>query len=469
MQYSAMLLSLLTSTILISSTSSALADTKDDRIQRLEQQMIAIMQELQDLKAMRNLEQQEQEILQKQVQAIEENATSNIAQISPAAGEISKNIGNTTVKDDVKITMSPSPKITKSDFSWQPFGRLHLDAAHFFDDKTDHPSGAEFRRARLGMKGKVSKDFGYKIQLDFANEGVAFKDVYLNYTGIDGLEIRAGNHKPAFGMENMTSANDITFIERSAVSSAFETSQIIGLGGFAGGDNWSFGAGIYNDDAGTQSTSDEARSTSARLTFAPVADENNTLHFGLAGSYREPDQANDTFDFDARAENALQSTDSVSAVLTTSESAALYGVELAGVLGPFSAQGEYFHAKIDNNAGRNPRFNGGYVQASWILTGERRPYIGKAGKFGRIVPKNPLDPSKGHWGAWELAARYSTIDLTDASVSGGEMDNYTAGLNWYINKNIRLMGNYIAVDTDSTAPSADDDPQILLFRTQIDF
>ena len=454
-------LALLGSTAL---STPALADAKDERIAALESQMQMMMQEIQSLKSERVEEKQAQAIMQQdlheQLEEIEEKAAAQWASgLAPAAGNA----------DDLKITMAPGPKITKGDFEWQPFGRIHLDAAAFQDDKTDHPDGAEFRRARLGMKGKIAKDFGYKAEIDFANEGVAFKDVYVNYTGIDGVEIKAGSFKPAQGLEEMTSANYLTFIERSAPTSAFMPGEIIGLGASGHGENWSVAGGVFNDDAGVQSTADEALSVTGRLTFAPINDEDSTLHLGGSAAYREPDSATDTFDFDAKAENAVQSADSVSALITTANSATIYGAEIAGVFGPISAQGEYFHVGVDNNAGADSDLSGGYAQAAWTLTGERRPYKAGKGSFGRIVPDRPLDPSNGDWGAVELAARYSTIDLTDGPVSGGEMDSYTAGINWYLNKHFRLMANYIVADTDSSAVTADDDPQILLFRTQADF
>lgn len=440
----------------------ALADDKDARIETLEKQVQILMGEIQTLKSERAAEKEAQQELRQQVSAIEEKtAVQKASAISPAAGASSA--------DDVQISMSPSPKITKGDMSWQPFGRIHLDAAHFEDDKRDHPSGAEFRRARLGMKGQLTEDVGYRAEFDFANEGVSFKDVYMNYTGVDGVEIRAGNFKPPMGLEESGSSNYLTFIEPSSVTSSFLTGEIIGLAAFGGGENWSLAGGIFNDDPGIQSSDDEAINLTGRVTFAPVNNENATLHLGAAASRRTPDDANETFDFDAYAENALQSADSVSAVITNADRADLYGLEAAALWGPVSLQGEYFRVNVDDAAGRDPSFDGGYGALSWIVTGERRPYSAREGTFGRVVPDHPLDPAGGGWGAVELAARYSTLDLNDSGITGGQMDNITAGINWYLAKHVRLMANYIIVDTDNSAPVADDDPRILLFRAQTDF
>ncbi len=431
----------------------ALADQRDDRIHMLEEQVKMLAAEIQTLK-------KEQKQDRQAVAAIEQNVTQ----------KIEKTVTSAQNENSAKVTMDPSPKIEYGDFSWQPFGRVHLDYAAFNDDRRDHPDGAEFRRARLGMKGKISEDFGYKAEIDFANEGVNFKDVYMNYTGIENTEIRIGNFKPPMGLEELTSSNDITFIERSSATTAFATTEIIGAGVFAHGENWALSGGLFNDDAGRQSGDDEAWSTGVRGTFAPVHEKGKVVHIGGSATYRKPDQANDSFDFDATAENALQSIDSVSANFTDADNAQLYGLEAAGVLGPFSTQGEYFLVDVERTNGRsNLDFSGGYAQASWVLTGESRSYSAKDGKFGTVKPVNTFNPRNGDWGAVEVAARYSTIDVTDQDISGGEMDNYTLGANWYLNNNMRLMANYIFVDTDNSAVTANDDPQILLLRSQVNF
>ncbi len=376
-----------------------------------------------------------------------------------------KNVG-----DQVKVTMKPTPKFQYKDFTFQPFGRIHLDYAMFDDDKVDHPTGAEFRRARMGMKGKVSKNIGYKIEVDFANERSNFKDVFVNYTGIKNTELRVGSFKTFYGMDNLTSANQMTFIERAAATSAFTVPEIIGVGAMVHDKNWSLSAGLFNDDAGRGSSDDEAMYATARATFAPINTDNVTVHLGGAFGYRKPDQANDTFDFDATAENALQSSDSVSANFGNVDYAYTYGLEAGLSMGAFHAQGEYFLVDVERQgANRALQFDGGYVEAGYFLTGEHRGYKSKKGVLGGIKPSKPFNFSSGDWGALEVAARYSTIDVTDEDILGGEMDNYTLGVNWYLNDHSRIMANYIIVDTDENAVTPNDDPKIMLLRTQISF
>jgi phosphate-selective porin OprO/OprP len=429
--------------------------------------------ELQAMKAQLKAQQKFIEKLEAKLDTKTAKQAKDIAKLksAPASG----------IKGDVKITMKPSPKIESTDgkYSFQPFGRIHLDAAVFDDDKNDHPDGSTFRRVRLGFKGKVDNDVHYKAELDFGNKGsgdsVSFKDVYLAYTGLEHANIKVGNFKPAYGLEELTSSNYITMIERSLPTGSFATGEIIGLQAYDGGDNYSWAVGVHNDKSTTKSTDDEAKSVVGRLTYAPIAQSGKTLHLGVSQAYRITDSASDSVDFDTTAENSIQrlqsaETGSISGV----DSTHLTGLEAAGVYGPFSLQGEYFHNSIDRESLADVDVSGWYAQASYFITGESRPYKAKSGTFGRVKPKNNFSLKDGGTGAVELTARYSNIDLNDGAVQGGEVDNITLGANWYLTPNARLMANYIMVDTDGVTPSgtnvsAGDDPNVFLVRAAIDF
>ncbi len=446
-------------------------DGAEPSIEDLQAQVKALTKQVEALTAI--VEKQGSELNQQNAQisnqgekiAQQEADFSKLSNLAPAGGTGSSGLG------DVKISMKPGPKIESHDgkYSFQPFGRLHIDFGAFSDDVTDHPDGANFRRARLGFKGKVAEDWGYKAQFDFAKEGVAFKDVYISYDGFDAGTVKVGHFKPSFSLENLTSANYITFIERAAPVS-FAQSEQIGIGFNTGGDNWSAGVGVFNDDAGVVGSDDEMWSFVGRGTFAPMVEDNKVVHLGAAVSHRLPNGGG-SVTFSSAAENGLQTTKSVSTGAITADSATIYGLEAAGVYGPFSLQGEYMMADVDRPAAADADFSGWYGYASYFLTGESRPYKASAGKFGRVKPKNPLDPANGGWGAFEVAVRASNLDLNDsgAGITGGEMDNYTAALNWYFNDYVRLMFNYIKVDTDSNAPVANDDPDIFLVRAQVNF
>ena len=127
-------------------------------------------------------------------------------------------------------------------------------------------------------------------------------------------------------------------------------------------------------------------------------------------------------------------------------------VEAAFVRGPFSLQGEFVQTFMDAPEVGNPRFHGFYVFASYFFTGESRPYNVDRGSFGRPRPKTEYRDSPGALGAFELAFRWSRLDLTDKDVDGGELTDFTVGLNWYATHATRIMFNGIVATRKGFKP-----------------
>ena len=125
------------------------------------------------------------------------------------------------------------------------------------------------------------------------------------------------------------------------------------------------------------------------------------------------------------------------------------------------------------------RFEGGYAEAAFALTGESRAYQPATSSYGGIVPKNPFSLSGGGWGAWEIALRYSTINLNDQlaqanGVAGGRQTVYTAALNWYVSRNVRFMLDYLHGDISKqasavSAVNAGSSFNAVAMRTQVAF
>ncbi len=343
-------------------------------------------------------------------------------------------------------------------------GRLHVDAASFKEDVTPLENGIIFRRARLAASGKFFQDWRYRFDYDFAaNSDFRIKGAWIRYDGFRPLRIAAGNIQEPLSLEELTSSNRITFMERAMIS-AFTPSYHLGALLSTHGKNWSASGGLFEKTIGEQKTDkiSSGRGTAGRLTIAPYHGKRRALHLGISAEYREPDS--NSVRYSTRPESKVTDKRLVSTrTIKNVSDTLIYGLEGALVQGPWSLQGEYMRASVRrNNGAAELSFDGWYAFASWFITGESRRYSAKKGSFRQIRPK-------GRYGAWELATRFSTIDLTDQDIKGGQEDNITFGVNWYPNRNLRFMANYILASADPNRRGVKDEPAILQFRAQYHF
>jgi len=198
----------------------------------------------------------------------------------------------------------------------------------------------------------------------------------------------------------------------------------------------------------------------SRVTYAPIARKRQVVHLAASVEYRDMNGGSD-YRVRSRPESALGRYLVDTGLLGDVDQTVAFGAEGAVMYGPFSVQGEYMRVALDRSSSPNPDFDGWYVLGSWVLTGESRSYSRSRAVFSGVVPKRP-------WGAVELAARYSTLDLIDSGVYGGSENDVTVGLNWYIRENLRLMFNHVHVDSRPAAGGSDD-PDIFQFRVAVFF
>ncbi len=383
--------------------------------------------------------------------------------------------------DEVKVSVKGGQLKFKSgddEFKFQVGGRIMVDTAWYNADDNVDPSldwgnGTELRRARLFMKGTVWNNWHFKLQYDFAGDG-EIKDAFIKYTGLKQytdipLDIIVGNYKEPFSLEELTSSKYITFMER-ALPNAFAPGRNIGVGLNSYGNvlngGWSAAAGWFTDGVDNENDdgNNESNAVAGRLTFAPIANKTEVVHFGGAVEYRNYDDS--TIRFRSRPEAHTAEHRMVDTKSFLAQDTLKWGLEAAGVYGPFSVQGEYIQTNVTdvNRTGRDADLYGWYAYGSWFITGESRNYSAKKGAFGRVKPKGIV--GKGGWGAWELAGRYSSIDLTDGPLNGFKENDITIGLNWYATPTIRFMANYVIADSDNPKFN---DPDIFQLRGQIDF
>lgn len=370
-------------------------------------------------------------------------------------------------KSDVEVSLKdgrPVFKTADGNFSFGISGRAHLDVGAYDQNAASEANfgglrgNANFRRARVSLNGTVAKDFKYNIEFNFGDSGTESNarifEVALTYTGITGTNLVLGATKPKMTLDDSTSSNDITFIERAtavnlAITPAAGEARMT-AGGTYNTDNF-FGAAYYTMSsaaAGGGLDDYDASNVVGRLAYATSPKEGLNVHIGASGSHSFNVPA-DTIRFRDRPELRVDplryiDTGNIGGIDTIS----VYGPELALNYGPFRAQGEYYRYDIDGIGGGSAEFDAWYLQASWVLTGEAYRYDIKKAAYSGVKPANPFGFGGGGMGAWEIAARYSEADLNDASagIAGGQQEIITVGLNWYANNNLRFMLNYLNVD-----------------------
>jgi phosphate-selective porin OprO/OprP len=367
-------------------------------------------------------------------------------------------------------------KIIKPVFELQ--GRIQAEAALVSQSARDQAilgtihDGVGFRRARLGAHGDVGEQVHWIAEFDFAGGNISLEDVFV---AVDKLplvgELRVGNFRERFSLEGQTSSNYFPFIERSP-SNTIDPARHWGVGLFdyTANERLTFQAGIFR--SGSNSTGDDISNSNdlqytARVTglpwYAAGPAGPNLLHLGAA--FSQQFAKNDTISYNQGPQSTLlQSSDTsgspfVQTITVKATQQQLYNVQSALVLGPLAFQAEWEAARLAQIAGGPVLFHGGYVFATYFLTGEHRDYLPKQGAFGGVQVRSPFLCMQG-WklhgggpGAWELTARFAYMNYSSPNLPpaanglrvGGREAEVTAGLNWYLNDSTRLMFNYIHV------------------------
>lgn len=339
-------------------------------------------------------------------------------------------------------------------------GRLHFDMGDYpsvSGSKHSLQSGVNARRARLGVLGTVGGVWGYTFIGDFGSSNDSgsptIEDAHVSYLGFTPTVIDLGYTDIPWTLGEATSSNDLMFIERSSaqtVATAFGGGDARStLGIHSNGSNWWGGFYLTGPAIGDQHGVSNSGMTAqlARFTFNPYqGPDNATIHLGVNGAYLNHGKNGKTLTLSDRPELRVDPTTFLSTGALTIDSGDVLGAEAAATYDNFYVDGEYFHYDVNLPSGASDLgFDGGYVQASYTFGG-RRTYNKGAGAYSGVKPDHPLDSSFSGWGAWELAARYSTVDLNDGTVTGGKQNTYAAGINWYPNTTIKFMLDYIHAD-----------------------
>ncbi len=393
-------------------------------------------------------------------------------------------------KDGLRLT-SPDSK-----FDLKIGGRIHfesewndadndLEATKRFDGNANDQAvtksigpledGFELRRARLYLSGLLYEHVEFKWQYDFAKGAIGHKDAYAGLVNLGDWipNVRAGHMYEPFGLDAMTSSNDSTFVERAAISNIFAPNRNPGfllwksLKSDVDGkqvERFTWAAGAFREDSSDNSVSanDGAYNLTARITGTPFFrnEGKQLIHLGLAATRRSvPGRGSEGVTYAGKPEVDLFSNFVNTGAMKEADVDWRYGSEFALVWNRWSLQSEYITTRTDMNKASaldDPKFSGFYAQGSWMLTGENRRFKTTEAIFQNPRPWANAFQNGGH-GAWEVALRWSTIDLSDGTeatggVQGGALDMWTVGLNWYLNPNTRVMWDVSRLDLDEVDP-----------------
>ena len=368
-----------------------------------------------------------------------------------------------------------------------------LDANGFHDANDT----ALLRRVRPTIQGTLFGKYDFRFTPDFAGGNAIAVDAYLDARLDPAFKIRAGKYKPFVGLERLQSGGDLKFVERSYVTNAILPNRDLGVSVYGDilSDKLSYAFGVNNGvvdggNTGTGAEFDGSKEVTARLFVTPFKDDVNALSglgFGIAGTYTNIDGERNLNFTDTSAADATRNglpsylTDGQQVFFRYNGAAVADGrrtritPQTNYYYGPLGIIAEYARVNQDvslttggspaaGGAGSNTLVTPGttkslthdawQVAASYLLTGEDSSFKG-------VKPKNDFDLDKGGWGAWELVARYSQIELdedtfknkagtsfaaagayADLGASAKSAKSWTAGVNWYLNQNAKIQLNY---------------------------
>jgi len=291
-----------------------------------------------------------------------------------------------------------------------------------------------------------SFDRGFDSEDEDSNE-FSFFDFSVDIPVGTAMILRVGKQKEPVNMDRSMTMVQIASQERYAAADAMFPTRNVGvtLYGTAANERVAWAAGLFNDWlTKNESLGDSATQTIGRITWLPLVsnDESQLVHMGLGIRYTDAKQG---LAYGSRPETGnmprFVDTDEFDA-----ESSTLYNWELGFRRGRLWLMAEYSDNHIDAPDVGNPNFTGYHLSGAWSLTGEMRGYKNNRGVFaGLPVAQSVLQGGKG---ATELALRYSSIDLTDGSITCGEMDIATLQFNWWLTTSLAVSLNYRRSWTD---------------------
>jgi phosphate-selective porin OprO/OprP len=402
-------------------------------------------------------------------------------------------------------------------------GRVHADYRSFsYDESNDIAAAAgssggadtwDVRRARLGVKAKFLDYYEGEIVLNGTGSAPVLDVAYLNVAWWKAVQFRVGQFKMPFSLEQLTSSNNIDFVERSFVDAYIPAKEI---GAMVHGSPWkgvTYGL-AFSNGRGQNGTESDIRVDNqdvigrATVNFAELmGNENMVLHAGVAFSEGDISKADGAASFGGNRATEARGVSFFTAPVVSGNNISgaeidrsRLGLEAAVAYGPFKVQGQWVRNKFDFDTATSsydPEIKAWYAEALWTITGESHAGRYKSGAFSGLKPASNFDPAKFKGGAWEVGVRYSRFDASDFNNTAGltsgigadaqistkangftKADALTMGVKFVPNAHVRFMLDYVQTDFEDAVGNLagvsvngknEDDEKALLFRTQFAF
>jgi phosphate-selective porin OprO/OprP len=300
---------------------------------------------------------------------------------------------------------------------------------------------------------------------------VSLFEANVNYIGIKPLTFTVGYYHPWVSLDDATFPGNELFLERPSSVNLYRRLAAgiarASLGANAATEDYFASAYLTGPVFGAQQPTllnGEQLGFVGRLAVRPYHDDDWNLHAGVSGQMvfhpnvianGNPGVSRTTLDFGVDSELEIDFNQLVSTGPLSASGANAYGGALAAGWRNFLVESEYY--QINVNQSKLPPvpapmlgFNGGYVDVAWVMTGEPIPYDITRAAWARPKPDHPLSLEDGGIGAWELAARYSTVNLNSnvvpgvpqsvtGGVYGGQQQVASLALSWYPNDWLRFI------------------------------
>lgn len=332
----------------------------------------------------------------------------------------------------------------------------------------DDSEGGEIRALRFAILGTLNFTnpwfYNFTIASNAFDKGfeeedldkLVLYDYRIDVPSSENTTVSIGKQKEPISMDRLMSMVFEPMQERSSVSDALLPARNVGVvwSGRNADTYITWAVGAFNDWLDTNQDIDETASQFiGRFTWVPLVseDESNLLHLGVGYRYSD---AKEGFRFFAEPEmNKLPLF--VDTGLHEADRTETVNLELSWRRGPFWLASEYMQSNVKNGDLGDPSFDGYHITASWILTGEMRPYNKKNGTFGNAPVAKTMH--QDGLGAWEISARYSDLNLTDGFIDGGDMQIASLGINWWLTPFFCLNMNYRHIESEQGGVSGTTD------------